>query len=101
MYNNWAKDEENVKYVTWSAHKNIDETKKVISDWIFEYRNPDCYRWMIVLKSNGSIIGNIDVIDLSDENECCEIGLYIQFFHYYHLELRGFFITNIVSCLQM
>ena len=74
MYSNWAKDPENVKYVTWSAHKNIDETKKVISDWISEYKNPNCYRWMITLRSNSSVIGNIDVIDSSDENECCEIG---------------------------
>ena len=98
MYNNWAKDPENVKYVTWSAHKNIDETKKVVSDWISEYKNSNCYRWMITLKSDESVIGNIDVIDLSEENECCEIG-YILSKKYWNKGYMTEALHNVLSYL--
>ena len=37
MFNNWAKDPENVKYLGWSAHKNIDETYKVLNEWLGNY----------------------------------------------------------------
>lgn len=28
IFENWASDEDFPKYMTWSAHKNIEETKK-------------------------------------------------------------------------
>ena len=74
MFDNWAKDPENTKYVTWKAHKNVNETKKIVSRWIAEYNNSNCYRWIITLKDNVNMIGEISVIDLFEENECCEIG---------------------------
>ena len=49
MFDNWAKDPENVKYLSWQAHKDIGETNKVISDWIEEYKNNNSYRWCIKL----------------------------------------------------
>lgn len=78
MYNNWAKDPENVKYVTWKAHENMNETLKVVSQWISEYENSNCYRWVITLKDNNHVVGDISVIDMFEENECCEIGYIIS-----------------------
>ena len=74
IFNNWAKDPENVKYVTWQAHKSIEETKKIVSSWISEYENLNCYRWMITLKETNEVIGGIDVVMLFESFECCEIG---------------------------
>lgn len=74
MYDSWAGNSENVKYVTWKAHKNIGETKEIISKFVSEYENSNCYRWAIVLRENNCLIGDISVVDLSEGNECCEIG---------------------------
>ena len=78
MYNNWAKDPEHTKYVTWKAHENIDETRQIVSEWVSGYKDPNYYRWVISLKDNSCVIGDISVIDLFEENECCEIGYIIS-----------------------
>ena len=74
IFNNWANDPENVKYLSWNAHKNLNETEEIVSRWIVEYENTNYYRWMIVLRSNNSVIGGIDVVSIFDSIECCEIG---------------------------
>ena len=39
IFENWASDEDFPKYMTWSAHKNIEETKKIVDMWIKEYED--------------------------------------------------------------
>ena len=39
MYNSWASDEEVAKYLTWNAHKSIEDTKFIIDLWIKQYEN--------------------------------------------------------------
>ena len=73
MFNNWAKDPENVKYLTWEAHKNIEETGSILKEWIFEYQNPKCYRWCITLKDRDEAIGGIDVRKIINKDSC-EVG---------------------------
>ena len=34
MYRNWASDPEVTKFLTWSAHANLDVTENIISEWI-------------------------------------------------------------------
>ena len=86
IFNNWAKDPENVKYVTWKAHESIDETTRIVSSWISNYKSEKYYRWMIVLKENNSVVGGIDVVSMFEDLECCEIG-YILSKKYWN---RGF-----------
>lgn len=74
IFNNWAKDPENTKYVNWKAHKSINETKEIVNLWISEYKSKSCYRWIIELKETKEVIGGIDVVMLLEELECCEIG---------------------------
>ena len=73
IFENWAKDHENVKYFSWDAHKNSDETKKIISKQISEYSNLNYYRWIITLKENDDAIGRINVSDIIEDSECCEV----------------------------
>lgn len=56
--------EEVARYVTWSPHKSIKETKALCKMWAKECKRPDCYEWAIVL--NGKVIGSIDVIKMMD-----------------------------------
>ena len=73
MYNNWASDSNVTKYVSFNPHKNIEETKSILSDWIKEY-DKGSYNWVVELKTTHEIIGNISVIDISNKYQNCEIG---------------------------
>ncbi|MBR1751046.1 MAG: GNAT family N-acetyltransferase [Ruminococcus sp.] len=62
IYDCWASDPEVTKYLTWNAHKSIDETKEIMKFWLDEYKKPDRYRYGIELKDSGDLIGMIDVV---------------------------------------
>lgn len=63
IFSCWANDEEVTKYLTWHAHKNIETTKNIVSNWISQYKNNNCYRWGIELKKTNNLIGMIDVVN--------------------------------------
>lgn len=54
--------EEVAKYVSWSPHKSIEETKALCKMWADEYKNSDRYNWAIVY--NGMVIGAVDAIKI-------------------------------------
>lgn len=54
--------EEVAKYVSWSPHKSIRETKALCRMWAEEYKKDNTYRWAIVY--NDAVIGAIDVVKL-------------------------------------
>ena len=62
MFNNWANDPEVTKYMTWNPHKDIKETKAILSRWIKEYKDPKTIRSAITLKDSGELIGSIDIV---------------------------------------
>ena len=67
IFNNWAKDPEVSKYLTWLPHKSVEETKWLLQSWIKEYENPKTVRFGIVLKENNELIGAIDVVGFINE----------------------------------
>ncbi len=74
MFNNWAKDSEVTKYLTWSPHSNVDASREIISIWITEYAKDTTYNWGIELKEIDKLIGSIGVVDLSAKDKRCEVG---------------------------
>lgn len=74
IFENWAKNPENVKYLTWKAHKTIYETKEIVAKWVNEYNDKKIYRWCITSKDSGEVIGGIDVVNLIENIDCCEVG---------------------------
>ena len=74
MYKNWASDPEVVKFLTWPAHKDVELTKILLSDWIERYTDSAYYNWVIYHKEDGEIIGNISVVHLDEKIEAAEIG---------------------------
>lgn len=76
MYDNWASDENVTKYVSFNPHKDYNETKKIVNEWIDEYKNGS-YNWVIELKETHEIIGNISVIEMSKKHNNCELGYVI------------------------
>ena len=72
IFNNWANDPEVTKYMTWNAHKSVEDTKQILDIWLNGYKEPKTIRYGIVLKENNELIGAIDVVDYIDNNP--EIG---------------------------
>lgn len=83
MFKNWANDPAVTRYMTWFAHKNIQETEAVISLWVNNYAKPNFYQWAIVLRKIDEPIGSIGVVEQDEESRCCEIGYCIgkSFWH--------------------
>lgn len=74
MYCNWASDKEVAKYLTWSEHSNINKTEKVITLWNNLYKDKNYYNWAIEEKSSNHVIGSINLMNLDNYNENCEVG---------------------------
>lgn len=68
MYEAWASDEEVTKFLTWKPHKSVEDTRKVLEGWVKEYENQGTYRFGLVEKESGELIGMIDVIGYHHEN---------------------------------
>lgn len=59
MFNNWVADPEVTRFWGWSPHKDTDETKKLLLEWISKYEILTTYNWVIILKENNQAIGYI------------------------------------------
>lgn len=79
VFNNWGKDERVTKYLSWSPHKNVKETKKILRGWVKGYHNKKVYNWAIVLKDINQPIGSITVIEHKDKTDMVHIGYCIGF----------------------
>lgn len=59
VYNTWTSDDEVSKYMRWSTHKSVKETKQ----WIFmeqeNCKQDNYYDWGIELKETGKLIGSM------------------------------------------
>ena len=74
MFENWAKDPEVTKYLTWPPHGSAEISRMVIDSWIASYEKEDTYQWMIVLKDLGAPIGSISVVEQNGDIGKAEIG---------------------------
>ncbi|MBQ6153701.1 MAG: GNAT family N-acetyltransferase [Ruminococcus sp.] len=74
-FENWMNSEIVTKYLTWSPHRTIEESRAYIQDCcIGNYGKDDFYLWVIVLKDTGACIGSISVNEIQPDVDCCEIG---------------------------
>ena len=44
MFDNWASRLENLTYVTWNPHRNVEQTRNSIGNWVKAYDNPNYYK---------------------------------------------------------
>lgn len=74
MFQNWANDEEVIKYLTWPAHSTVEISEIVLKDWVSSYEKPSFYQWAITLKEMNEPIGSISVVDIKEEINMVHIG---------------------------
>lgn len=70
----YARYPEVARFVTWEAHKCIEDARGFIN-WVLErYKKDEGGDWGIELKSTGRIIGSIGFVELDPANYCGAIG---------------------------
>lgn len=75
MYKNWASDPEVTKYLRWPPHKDVNVTESILKEWVDLYDDNKCYRWAIILKSNGNEpIGIIDIVRMDNRVSSVHFG---------------------------
>ena len=74
MYDNWARDPEVTKFLSWPCYKSIEDAHSILKIWGKSYEQPDFYQWAIVLKDLGQPIGSISVVNLDARVDMAEIG---------------------------
>ena len=75
MFQNWASSAENLTYVTWDPHPDVEVTRNSIRNWVASYANPNYYKWDICLKENPEqVIGDISIVEMHEEDLSCEIS---------------------------
>lgn len=73
MYKNWATDPLCNRYLEWNLHKNVEETRDLISMWIKEY-DDNSYNWIVELKNTHEVIGSITGVHIHKSDLNVEIG---------------------------
>ena len=61
MYANWASDPEVTRWLRWTPHKDVAETRELLAAWALLYPNEDYYQWAIVEKASGQVFGSISI----------------------------------------
>lgn len=74
MYENWAHDPEVTRYLSWSPHKNVEDSREILKIWTNSYEFPEFYQWAIQLKEEGSLIGSISAVAVKDTIRMVRIG---------------------------
>ena len=75
MYNNWASDPEVTKFLTWSAHSSVIDSRAALEAWVSSYSQKNFYQWAVVLKEHGSDpLGSITAVDMNDDIDIIHIG---------------------------
>jgi ribosomal-protein-alanine N-acetyltransferase len=78
MYKNWATDKEVTKFLTWKIHESVEFTKNLLNNWIDAYKNEGTYNWIIEIKEEKEVVGNISTVKVNESNLSCEIGYCIS-----------------------
>ncbi len=73
VFEGWESDPEIAKYMFWTSHNDIEKTKEWLSFEISQIEKDDWYRFALVLKETGALIGTV-LIYYEEEVECWEIG---------------------------
>lgn len=66
VFNNYANDDDVTKYLTWSAHKTIEDTQNAFKFWQDESPELKKYHYFIELKETHELIGSCAVVKFND-----------------------------------
>ena len=73
-YRNWMSRASVTRYLTWTPHASVEESREYIQSVIDRYDDAAFYTWVIEWKESGEVVGAIGVNEIFEEVDSCEIG---------------------------
>lgn len=73
-YERLGSSEAVTKYMLWNPHRDISESEASIRKALHRYEEGRCYRWGIALKTDGSIIGVMELLRFDEEAGTCSFA---------------------------
>lgn len=80
LFSNLYSDEKVNRYISWNTHKNVEDTFSFLQECIRSYKD-NVYKWVVCLKDSNKVIGTIEVINISERHESCEVGYQYSFLY--------------------
>lgn len=75
MYRNWASDPQVTRFLRWTPHPSVQDTRTLLEGWTEQYSQPDYYNWAVERREDGVLIGSIGAFGNSNPmDEMIEIG---------------------------
>ena len=78
IYENLATEKKLEKCLGYSIHQSVEQTRQMISSYIYEYEANELV-WVIEEKQSNSAIGFINALEVSNLNKYCNIKFGIAF----------------------
>jgi ribosomal-protein-alanine N-acetyltransferase len=69
-----SSDPEVARYMLWTAHDDLDRTRRDIEGWVTKYNEVGFYRWIIETKEDGALIGVIQLVRFDESENTCEFA---------------------------
>jgi len=69
----WESDPDVAKYMFWSSHNDIEESKKWVSFEVGQIASDEWFRWAIIIKKTNELIGT-GIVYFEDEYKLYEVG---------------------------
>lgn len=70
----FAGSEKVTRYMLWKPHKDLSGSVASIEKTLKRYEAGKCYRWAVVRKEDGRIMGIIDLLNFDEINETCSFA---------------------------
>jgi len=74
MFACWASDAEVTRFLRWTPHDSVQQTRNIITEWFNRYESPSTYHWGLTLKDGGALIGSIGAFNINEGDMKCELG---------------------------
>lgn len=62
IFDGYASNPEVTRFLSFEPHADVEVTKERVQLWLQQYHDPDCYRYVIENKEDGSLMGMVDVV---------------------------------------
>lgn len=73
-FGNWMSDPAVTHFLTWTPHKDVSFTRKLLAAWEEEAKSPDVYHWAVIWRETGAVIGDLSVVSADRRSGRAEVG---------------------------
>ena len=101
MFDGWTQDARVAKYCRWHPHTSLDMTEGLLAIYMDSTDPRYPYRHAITLKDGETLIGVIDVVEISPDGTTAEIGYLLAYPYWnkgYMTEALEAMIAHLFAC---